>query len=43
MVTTGWDQTQVTYTPIGGGTNQSYYLMWLKDPQSNYVKIKVTI
>ena len=41
-VTTAWEQKQVTYTPIAGGTNQTYWLVTLNGQQSNYVRIKIT-
>lgn len=42
MVITGWKQKQVKYTPIEGGDDQTYYLMWLEGTQSNYVKIEIS-
>ena len=37
----GYEVSIVTYTP-SGGTAQTYYRIKLKDPQSKYVKVKIT-
>lgn len=41
MNTSGYTQKQIKYTPVNGVT-QTYYLIELTDPQSNYVKIRVS-
>lgn len=42
MISTGWSQSEVQYTPIGGGEVQKYWLMRLDGTQSNYVRIRIS-